>query len=30
MKRMLLCDGYMDESIHDVTENYYERETYDL
>ena len=20
-----LCDGYMDESIHDATENYYER-----
>ena len=25
-----LCDGYMDESIHDATENYYERVTYDL
>ena len=24
-----LCDGYMDESIHDSTENYYERGTYD-
>ena len=23
------CDGYMDESIHDATENYYERGTYD-
>ena len=25
-----LCDIYMDESIHDATENYYERGTYDL
>ena len=24
-----LCDGYIDESIHDATENYYERGTYD-
>ena len=24
-----LCDGYMDKSIHDATENYYERGTYD-
>ena len=24
-----LCDGYVDESIHDDTENYYERGTYD-
>ena len=24
-----LCDGYIDESIHDTTENYYERGTYD-
>ena len=24
-----LCDGYIDESIHDATENYYERVTYD-
>ena len=24
-----LCDIYMDESIHDATENYYERGTYD-
>ena len=23
-----LCDGYIDESIHDATENYYERGTY--
>ena len=23
-----LCDGYMDESIHVATENYYERGTY--
>ena len=22
------CDGYIDESIHDATENYYERGTY--
>ena len=25
-----LCNGYIDESIHDVTENYYERGTYAL
>ena len=24
-----LCDGHIDESIHDDTENYYERGTYD-
>ena len=24
-----LCDGYIDESIYDATENYYGRETYD-
>ena len=24
-----LCDGYIDESIHDATENYYERGIYD-
>ena len=24
-----LCDGYIDEYIHDATENYYERGTYD-
>ena len=24
-----LCDGYIDEPIHDATENYYERGTYD-
>ena len=24
-----LCDGYIDESIHDSTESYYERGTYD-
>ena len=24
-----LCDGYIDESIHNATENYYERGTYD-
>ena len=24
-----LCDDYIDESIHDDTENYYERGTYD-
>ena len=24
-----LCDGYIVESIHDATENYYERGTYD-
>ena len=24
-----LCNGYIDESIHDATENYYERGTYD-
>ena len=24
-----LCDGYMDESIHDATGNYYEIGTYD-
>ena len=24
-----LCDGYIDESIHDATENYYEIGTYD-
>ena len=24
MKRMLLCDGYIVEFIHDATENYYE------
>ena len=24
-----LCDGYIDESIHDATKNYYERVTYD-
>ena len=23
-----LCDGYIDESTHDATENYYERGTY--
>ena len=23
-----LCDGYIDESIRDATENYYERGTY--
>ena len=23
-----LCDGYIDDSIHDATENYYERGTY--
>ena len=25
----VFCDGYIDESIHDATKNYYERETYD-
>ena len=24
-----LCNGYIDECIHDATENYYERGTYD-
>ena len=24
-----LCDGYIDESIHDATKNYYEIGTYD-
>ena len=24
-----LCDGYMDESIHDATKNYYDTGTYD-
>ena len=24
-----LCDGYIDESIHDATKNYYYRGTYD-
>ncbi len=24
-----LCDGYVDESIHDATKNYYDRGTYD-
>ena len=24
-----LCNGYIDEYIHDATENYYERGTYD-
>ena len=24
-----LCNGYIDESIHDATSNYYERGTYD-
>src|SRR5215216_6559667 len=28
MKRMLLCDSYIVEFIHDCTENYYERGTY--
>ena len=28
MKRMLLCDGYIVEFIHDATENYYEGGTY--
>ena len=27
---MLLCDGCIDESIHDATENYYEKGTYAL
>ena len=27
-KKNALCDGYMDESIHDSTENYYEGGTY--
>ena len=25
----ILCDAYIDESIHHAIENYYERETYD-
>ena len=28
-KKNVLCDGYIDESIHDATENYYERGNYD-
>ena len=28
-EKNVLCDGYIDESIHDATENYYERGTYD-
>ena len=28
MKRMLLCDGYIVEFLHDATENYYEGGTY--
>ena len=28
MKRMILCDGYIVEFIHDATKNYYERGTY--
>ena len=28
-EKNVLCDGYIDESIHDATENYHERGTYD-
>ena len=28
-EKKVLCDGYIDESIHDATKNYYERGTYD-
>ena len=27
-EKNVLCDGYIEESIHDATENYYERGTY--
>ena len=29
-EKSVVCDGYIVESIHDATENYYERGTYDL
>ena len=28
-EKNVLCDGYIDEYIHDATEKYYERGTYD-
>ena len=28
-EKNVLCNGYIDESIHDATENYYDRGTYD-
>ena len=28
-EKSAVCDGYIDDSIHDATENYYKRGTYD-